>query len=78
MVRGVLPDHAAHSVKASLLRYLSDNNAFLPNENHTVYEIYWSRAQMDARQHPHMEEVMGALLGLWRTEDPHQAIDLAR
>ena len=75
----MLPDHAAHSVKASMLRYLDDNtNGFLPNENVTVYPIYWSRAQMDARQHPHMEEVMAALLGLWRTEDPHQAVDLAR
>ena len=61
-----------------------ENDAFLPNENDTVYEIFWSkyyqrnlhfsktnifcRAQMRARTHPDMVTVMKALLELWHSK----------
>ena len=36
-----------------LVRYLYVNNGF-PKSNQTVYEIYWSKSQVAARQHSNM------------------------
>ena len=68
IVRGVIDKKTVASVEAELLRYLMDNDAFLTNEEDTVYEIYWSKAQMRARTHPNMVRLMKALLSLWKTE----------
>lgn len=68
IVRGVLDKKTVTGLEAELLKYLMDNDAFLGNEEDTVYEIYWSKAQMRARTHPNMVKLMKALLKLWRTE----------
>ena len=45
----------------------------------TVYEIYWSKPQMRARQHPNMFAVQKALLGLWhKSEDKEVEVDLEK
>ena len=69
IVRGVLDRKTAVSVEAELVKYLMDNEAFLAKEEDTVYEIYWSKAQMRARTHPNMVKLMQALLSLWRLEN---------
>ena len=45
----------------------------------TVYEIYWSKSQMRARQHANMYTVQKALLGLWHQSDDNEVdVDLQK
>ena len=50
------------------VRYLYVNNGF-PKRNQTVYEIYWSKSQVAARQHSNMVTVQKALLELWHINE---------
>ena len=58
-----------------LLKYMSANDAFPANaQNQSVYEIYWSQAQMRARQHENMYVTQKALLGLWHVTDQDREV----
>jgi len=68
VIRGTLDRKTTSEIEEGVLDYLQENDAFLPNENDTVYEIFWSKAQMRARTDPGMVTVMKALLGLWHSD----------
>lgn len=76
IVRNTIPANEISDMISSLLKYMYDNNVLPADKNQTVYEIYWSKAQMRARQHPHMSMVQKALLGAWRTSNDDVDVDL--
>ena len=65
IVRNTIPRNLIHSWSGDLIQYLYNNNAFPKESNQTVYETYWSKPQVAARQHPNIHTVQKALLALW-------------
>jgi len=54
------------------------NNGF-PRSYQTVYEIYWSKSQVNARQHTNIVAVQKALLELWHmNEDNVPSVNLSQ
>ena len=67
IVRNTIPRNLIHSWSSDLLQYLYNNQA--KENNQTAYDIYWSKAQVAARQHPHMFKLQKALMKLWHTNE---------
>ena len=42
----------------------------------SVYEVYWSKSQMRARQHPNLHAVMLAMLDLWHVSGDKESVDV--
>ncbi len=79
VVRDTIPREEIETMVADLLKYMYDNGAFpTSGKNQTVYEVYWSKAQMSARQHPRMSAVQKALLQLWHAKEKGVDVDLDR
>ncbi|KAL9053658.1 MAG: hypothetical protein Q9162_004609 [Coniocarpon cinnabarinum] len=79
VIRNVLPEQEALSLKEELRRYIRDNpltKAF-PPENPQVYELYWSPSQMKARGHPNLMKAYRFLLQHWHSKDPLANISVA-
>jgi Protein of unknown function (DUF1479) len=79
IIRNVFPQAMAEGWNAELIDYLQRNdylgqkinaedNYFgsLKNSRPQVYGIYWSRPQIEARQHANMAKVQDFLNGLWK------------
>lgn len=70
IVKNTIPKEEIEDMMDDLLKYMSANDAFpAGSQNQSVYEIYWSQAQMRARQHENMYLTQKALLGLWHITD---------
>ena len=56
VIRNVVGEKQALLYKEQVLEYINDNdgNIGFPEDNPQVYEIYWSKPQMNARQHPNV------------------------
>ena len=81
VVRGQIPEDVATDWDRSLVEYVDSNN-FLekyrgPADNFfgnlraskpEIYPIYWSPAQMEARQHEHTARVQSFLNARWKSE----------
>ena len=65
VIKDVIPEDETREIMKDFVKYAETNGAFPGKNNQTVYEIYWSKAQMRARQHPNMYAVHKALLNLW-------------
>ena len=79
IVRNTIPSREALEMMSDLIKYMYTNNIYpINNTSQTVFEIYWSKSQMQARQHPNMIKVQQSLLNdLWHTnEDNEVDIDL--
>ena len=77
IIKGVLDKRESESEFNSLLEYLFENGVYPPKENdNNVLEIYWSKAQLEVRQHEHVLTAQKALLKLWKSES--ESVDLNR
>ncbi|KAF2139872.1 uncharacterized protein K452DRAFT_274376 [Aplosporella prunicola CBS 121167] len=79
IVRGVVDEQVALGWKEDLKQYIRDNpqtKAF-PKDNPQVFELYWSRAQMQARTHPNMLKTQQYLMSHWHTKNPAAPISTA-
>lgn len=78
IVRNTIPAEETYEMMSELIRYLYNNNMYPSNKSQTAFEIYWSKPQIRARQHPNMIKVQKALLmDLWHTNEDNQVdVDL--
>lgn len=68
VIRGVVPQEEALKYKADIIDYIRENRAKakgFPEKRPTVWEIYWSPAQVAARSNPALLETQKRLLTLW-------------
>merc|ERR1712125_168457 len=67
IVRGVVDSATARGWKDDVQQYARDNPSFIgfPSDNPQVYELYWSKAQLQARQDANLRQTMLALNELW-------------
>lgn len=69
IIRDVVPEQEALEYKDSLRSYIAANEektkAF-PAHDPQVYELYWSEAQLRARNHPNLLETQKFLMGFWK------------
>jgi hypothetical protein len=92
VVRGHFERDQAEQWDAAIVQYVDSNHFFdsysgpaddffgdLEASKPEIYPVYWSSAQMEARQHPRMATVQAFLNSRWRSEsdgrrwfDPHQ------
>lgn len=80
IVRGTFDPELAAEWDASVDAYLADNDfddvyrERYPEDSHTrIWGVYWSPAQVAARQHPRMSETREFLNSIWRHESGGQA-----
>ena len=92
VVRGTFSRQEAEGWDRDMLDYVDSNGFFqsysgpaddffgsLGRSRPEIYPIYWSRGQMEARQHPHMHAVQMFLSSLWTFEsDGRQWFDPSR
>ena len=78
IIRNTIPAKEVLQMMPELVKYLYDNELYTTNMTKTAFEIYWSKPQIQARQHPNMIAVQKALLqDLWHTnEDNIVDVDL--
>ncbi|CAG8195092.1 unnamed protein product [Penicillium olsonii] len=72
VVRGVIPENEARGYKEAIEAYSRANpgtKAFPPNDPQ-VFELYWSKPQMQARFHSNMLETQRFLMSFWHSPDP--------
>jgi len=67
IVRGVVESGQARAWKAGVQQYARQNPSHVgfPAHDPQVLELYWSRPQLEARQHPNMHAAMLAVNRLW-------------
>ena len=69
VVRGMLPKAETAELRSQLMRYLSANDVrATQDDRRAVKDVYWSKAQVEARQHRRTVATQKALLALWRTD----------
>lgn len=76
IIRGTIATDEIAKMKESLFEYMKENNLDIEDSNKTFIDIYWSKSQMAARQHPNMFRVQKALLALWKNIDKNVEINL--
>ena len=71
VVKNVIPNNEVVAFEEELKEYLRKNPNYsgYPAEKPQIYEIYWSKPQVKARQHERMLTVMNALNGLWHASE---------
>jgi hypothetical protein len=77
IVRGVVEADTALDWKAGVRKYAEDNPSHVgfPKDDPQVLELYWSKPQLLARQHPNMHTTMLALNHLWKGGKDHVSFD---
>lgn len=76
VIRNVMPEQEALSLKKQLREYLEANphtKAF-PPDNPQVYELYWSPSQIKARSHPNLIKAQRFLMEFWHSKDSNALI----
>lgn len=78
IVRNVIPRDEARQFKLDLDEYVKENPVKgFPENNPTVFELYWTKSQLSARSHPNLLKTQKALQNLWySTSDKPQPISL--
>ena len=79
IVRNTIPPKETLNMMSDILSYMDKNDMYPTNNfSETALEIYWSKPQMQARQHPNMIEVQKALLNdLWHVQQDNKVdVDL--
>jgi hypothetical protein len=73
VVRGVVGADTARDWKQGVQDYAKANPSHTgyPRDNPQVLELYWSKSQMEARQHPHMHATMLGINSLWQSSGEH-------
>ncbi|KAI1363669.1 DUF1479 domain protein [Xylaria arbuscula] len=80
VVRGVIPEKEARSFKNEIEEYVKQNpwtKAF-PQDDPQVYELYWSKPQIQARAHPNFLKVQSSLMNFWHSSNPDSPIALSQ
>ena len=78
VVRGVVASDVASGWKDSVLAYAKNNPSHrgFPPDNPQVYELYWSVAQTQARQHPNVHDTILGLNAIWDPVAPSTGVNL--
>lgn len=71
VIRNTVPEEEAVAWREATKAYLrqNPNHTGFPEDNPQVYEIYWAKAELEARQHGNMLHVGRLLNGLWHGSD---------
>ncbi|KAI1419908.1 hypothetical protein F5Y12DRAFT_788682 [Xylaria sp. FL1777] len=80
VIRGVIPENEARAYKNEIEEYVRQNpstKAF-PQDDPQVYELYWSKPQIQARAHPNLLQVQSKLMKFWQSSAPESAISLSQ
>ncbi|KAI0912771.1 hypothetical protein F4823DRAFT_580332 [Ustulina deusta] len=80
VVRGVIPEDEARAYKNEIEEYVRQNPATkaFPQDDPQVYELYWSRPQIQARAHPNFLKVQSKLMNIWQSSSPESPISLSQ
>ena len=73
VVRNVLPRDQALELKQQAKEYIAANSSKVrafPEESPSVYELYWTPSQVQARSHPNMLEAQSFLASFWQSSNP--------
>ena len=78
IVRGVVTEKQALDWKADIRNYIQANpqTKGFPKDNIQIYELYWAKAELEARSHPNMLAVQRALNEVWHTSKEDDPVDL--
>lgn len=78
IVQGLVSEKQALDWKQSVRNYIKKNPATkgFPAHNIQVYELYWSKAQLEARAHMNMLEAQRALNLVW-SKEPEDGVVLS-
>ena len=78
IVRGVVAEKRALDWKADVQGYIAANpqTKGYPKDNRQIYEVYWAKAQLEARSHPNMLTVQRALNEVWHSSHQDDPVDL--
>ncbi|KAF2014165.1 DUF1479-domain-containing protein [Aaosphaeria arxii CBS 175.79] len=70
IVRGLVPEQTAWDWKQSVRRYVAENPSTkgFPKDDIQVYELFWSKAQLEARAHSNMLMAQKALNAAWKKD----------
>ncbi|PVU84905.1 hypothetical protein BB559_007315 [Furculomyces boomerangus] len=72
VVRGIVPTEVAEGYKQQVLDYIAAHPGQIPGfpeHDQQVWELYWSKAQVEARSHPHFVQTTTALNKLWNAQE---------
>lgn len=71
IVRGIVTEKQALDWKADVREYVGNNpqTRGYPKDNIQIYELYWTKAQLEARSHPNMLIVQKALNEVWHSQE---------
>ncbi|OLY78918.1 hypothetical protein AYI68_g7023 [Smittium mucronatum] len=77
IIRNVVPPEVAQGYKQQVLDYIAAHPGVpgFPDNDPQVWELYWSKAQVEARSHPHFLQTATALNRLWHA-DENDEVDL--
>ncbi|KAK9451576.1 uncharacterized protein V1518DRAFT_18805 [Limtongia smithiae] len=69
VIRDVIPADLALALKEEAEEYVENNSSSIitSTQNPSLYDVYWSKAQVQARSHPNVLEAQSLLMGLWRS-----------
>jgi hypothetical protein len=78
IVRGIVTERQALGWKADVQAYIGDNpqTRGYPKDDIQIYELYWAKAQLEARSHPNMLTVQKALNKVWHSREQDDPVDL--
>ncbi|CCH45101.1 hypothetical protein BN7_4679 [Wickerhamomyces ciferrii] len=78
IIRNVFPKEKALEFKKDAQEYIKLNpqTKGYPASDPIVYELYWSKSQVNARSDPKMMETMKFINNLWHTNDPNVEVSL--
>lgn len=67
VIKNVIPKEEAVQLKKDVIDYIdvNPNTEGFPKDKKVVYELYWSKSQVRARSHPHVNTVMSYMNNLW-------------
>lgn len=76
IVRGLIPEQQALQWKRSIGDYAQANPSTkgFPSNNKQIYELYWSKPQLEARSHENMLATQVALNKAWHAKDTDEVV----
>ncbi|KAI0429166.1 hypothetical protein F5Y09DRAFT_332070 [Xylaria sp. FL1042] len=80
VIRGVIPENEARAYKNEIEEYVRQNpstKAF-PQNDPQVYELYWSKPQIQARSHPNMLKMQSKIMKFWHSSTAESPISLSQ
>lgn len=79
ILRNVVPRSQAEKWEADLKDYISRHRSIggLPPHNPQMWQLYWTKPQVEIRSHENVLKAMSSVSKLWHVTDPTLPIDLA-